>query len=177
MTTAELAKAVGEKPEVVVRMIAAGKLQANKIPDDGPVGYHYEVTTSVEDAKTIMATRVRHKSPERRAKTAPAPVALPTKRDLFKPKEAAKMAGINESTMYKWMKENKIETLRNGRSAYISRTVVERMRDTFMPKTPAVVAPQVLTAKVDPAVGRIEKKLDDLIEFVRGFAKSCGYEG
>lgn len=181
MTTAELAQKCGETPKAVLDAIRRGDLKAEKVEDPHAInGVRWNVTTPLDEAKTIMANRVRRKTraegrtPSRRV--GPAPTQLPASKDLFKPEEAARAAGINVTTMYRWIKENHIQTLRNGRHAYIPRNVVERLRENFV--KPAVVpltvvAPSVI--KPDPRIDRLEKELAAVYGFLTRFAKSCGY--
>lgn len=187
MTTTELARELGEKPKAILDAIRRGDLKAAKINDPEVVnGYRWDVTTPLEDARSIMANRVRRASrgtypkviQKRRDRMASAP--LPTAKDLFRPEEAANFAGVNVSSYYKFIKENNITPLRNGRSSYVPREVVERFREAFRKSEPAaaVEAPRVLTAtatKPDPRIDRIEKEVAAVFGLLRRFAKSCGY--
>lgn len=179
MKVSELARELGEKPKAVLDMINRGGLKAEKVANDNPnslTKQQWEILTPLEEARAVMAARVRRSS--RKSKGSIAPAELPAKRDLFKPKEAARMAGINESTMYKWIKDNKVQVLRNGRFAYIPRTVVERMRETFIKPVVKPVSGQTVVAvsKPDPRIDRLEKELAAVYGFLTRFAASCGYK-
>lgn len=179
MTTVELANKCGEKPKAILDAIRRGDLKAEKIEDPNVFGgRRWNIVTPFEEAQTILANRVRR---QRRSKSwgsvvKPAPATLPVTKDLFKPEEAARAAGINVTTMYRWIKENNVQTLRNGRHAYIPRNIVEKLRDTFVKPVaaPQVVAP--VAAKPDPRIDRLEKELTALYGFLTRFAASCGYK-
>jgi hypothetical protein len=105
------------------------------------------------------------------------PVTLPTSKDLFRPGEAAKAAGIGLSVVYKFLKEHNVTTLKNGRISYIPRTAIEQMRETFhTPEPMTVEPPRVQATKPDPRIDRLEKEVAAVYGFLTRFAKSCGYE-
>jgi hypothetical protein len=64
MTTTEMAEKLGEKPKAILDALRLGTLKGEKIPDSGPHGYHWKITTSLEEAKETMANRVRRASPK-----------------------------------------------------------------------------------------------------------------
>lgn len=186
MTTSQLAEALGEKPKAVLDAVRRGQLQAVKREHKlSPVGYQWDVTTPVEEARAIMAARVKRASPSTprrgyKAGVSKRPETLPANRDLFRADEAAKLTGVSKSAVYKFLKDNNVATLRNGHSNYIPRSAVEQLREYFAPKAPVVVAPRAQTvpsAVVDEkATTAILDRLVALQGFLTRFAKSCGYE-
>jgi excisionase family DNA binding protein len=174
MNTRELAKALGEKSYTIRDLIESGKIQAEKIPDAAmPHGIRYEISSSIEEAREALTGRIRR---ARKAGGKATLKALPVNKDLFLIEEAATAVGVSKSTIYNFIKEKNLTSLRNGRNQYIPRIAVEQLRERYTKSEPqSVVAPTVL-AKPDPRIDRLEKELSTIFGFITRFAASCGYK-
>jgi len=106
---------------------------------------------------------------------------LPLHKDLFGIHEAATAAGISTTTVYNFLKNHGLQAFRNGRTQYVSRAAVEKMREQYVKSEPAVVAPKVQPTS-DAELKRLQTMVMELTNawsrtdnFVRKFAKSCGF--
>ena len=96
--------------------------------------------------------------------------------------EVAKLVGVSKSTVYNFINDNNVATLKNGRNQYIPRAVVEQLREKYAKPEPTVVAPKVQPTS-DVELKRLQTMVMELTNawsrtdtFVRKFAKSCGFE-
>jgi transposase len=189
MRANEMERALGEIPNILSNYIRSGKIAAEKVPDKNvPVGYHWNVTTPLEEVRAILSSRRRHRKPTeeptprkslRSSKAAQKP--LPVSKDLFLAEEAANAAGVSKSTVYNFIKEKNIIPLRNGRNQYVPRAVVEQLRERYAKPEPVVVAPKAQPTS-DVELRRLQTMIMELTNawsrtdiFVRKFAKSCGF--
>lgn len=187
MTPTELADAIGETPKAILDMIRRGGLKAEKMPSNNPaIPHNWNVTTPLDEAREVMANRVRRQSRgtrEKNTKIRKALSPLPSSKDLFRPEEAAAAAGVNVSTYYKFLKDNDITPMKNGKQSYVARAVVERLREAHKPKEAVVTPPRVASSTPPFELGRVVTMIIELTNawsrtdiFLRKFAKSCGYK-
>lgn len=190
MKAAEIERMLGETPNVVSAYIRKGIIKAERVPSTrAAAGYEYDVTMPIEEIKAILDARIRRARKPATIKAAAKAIALkplPANKDLFDAEEAARAAGVSKSTVYAFIKETSAATLRNGKSQYVTRDFVEKLREKYRkpePEPARVLTP--LTPATDAkALARLEDKLDLLSGrldamtlFLRGFAKAYGYEG
>lgn len=188
MNASQLSTALGVPVGTIGTYVRTGKLAATKVPMPGSaVGYAWDITTPVEEAREILGKRIiRNRKMKTPAGKRAALKPLPANRDLFVAEEAAKYAGVSKSTVYGFIKEQKVQTLQNGRNNYIPRAAVEQLREKYAKPEP-IVEPQTAlptlalsVPKTDPkvqdALDRIENNLNVLAGFIKRFAGKVGYE-
>jgi hypothetical protein len=180
-TVKEVQAAVGGCSSSLIR-----KLVQRKVLEAGEPGTGKAKLRVRGESLEEIAAKIKTAAPRTGFKKAAAgkvPATLPTSKDLYRPEEAAKAAGISVGTLYKFLKDSNHILLKNGRSSYVPKAAVEAARAKFRKPEPVVTAPRassvpsvLLSAKPDPRIDRIEQELLTLGSFVRAFAKSCGFD-
>jgi hypothetical protein len=187
MTVNEIAEALGETTKAILDALHRGKLHGTKIPHPQIEGKEiWNVTTPFEEARIIMANRIRR---HRRPKTV-APSELPVAKDIFTTEEAAKAAGISKETarraLHDLSSRPEFHPLQNGKQQYYPRAAILKLREQYAkrimpPKAIVSAAKFDVPVKINPwahqDLDEVNVKLDQLDKFLRAFAKSCGYVG
>jgi hypothetical protein len=183
----EVAKAAGISGATVTKFLKNGSLKGEKIPSHTvPGGYFWQVNGQLDE----VVAQLQRLSPIRRnvrthaERARGAAATLPPNKDLFTAADVATLLGVTPGRVNVWVRDAKIETLRNGKFGYIRRADVEKLRELHTPKVKeepvkavkaAAVAPTVQTSIDTERLRAIEEKLNGLSAFMRRFAASIGY--
>lgn len=175
MTVREVANELNLSMSTVNRMVADGKIAAEKIPQsNAPAGFRFNITEDLDSIRRKAENKKPYRPRAKAWRFVSPDFKLPANRDLFTVADLSKLTGIHMSSLHKMIQADNIPVMKNGRMAYLSAANAEKMVEEFRRRHPQKVHKQAQRQTLSPLsppsadVVSFSKRLSNIEDSIAG---------